>query len=110
MPLHEKKQKNFKSKLVKERKRWTTRYLKKARKIKDRNYRILRSLLLAWAVLYLAAVWGMKERIFHVRQENTVILREEALERQDNSLKEALYKIIVKLKTGELVLYHERTW
>lgn len=120
MPLHEKeffateyvfvrKGTKFEKQLKKERSKWNMRYLRKAGRRKNRTLCILKALFIIYAVIYLIVVWGVKDRIFQVRQENMVILEKPVSEQSEGSFTDTINKIILRLKSGEVVLYHERT-
>lgn len=110
MQVHEKKYLKIERQLKRERSKWKMRYLRKGRRIKYQTFCILKALFIICAALYLTAVWGLRDRIFQVRQKNTVIWQEVPSEQPVSSFKETLNKIILRLKTGEIVIYNERTW
>lgn len=92
-----------------ERKQWRRRYFKKAARKKDRGYRLLWAVFLAGVVLYLTAAGCFRDLFLNVREENTIELRKEGRDREEESFLQELYKITFRLKTGEVIFYHEKT-
>lgn len=94
---------------AKERKQWRRRYFKTAARRKDRGYRMLRAALLFLAVFYLAAAGSYRNLFLNLNHENTVELRKAGGNREEGTFLQELFKITFRLKSGEIIFYHEKT-
>lgn len=103
------KQYRIRKKVEKERKLWRKRYFKKAARRNDRGSRLIFATLIFGVVFYLAAAQHYKELFFKLEQENVLELIRSGSEGEELSFLQELYKITFRLKTGEIIFYHEKT-
>lgn len=108
MQLHNKENAAFEKRLLRERFRWRKRYLKRIRRDRKRHYQRVRFLFLLCAVFYIAVLWGLRDRIFQVSREYITIDNEKIWEQPEANFRDTFFKIIFRLRTGELVFYHEK--
>lgn len=102
------KQFRIRKKMEKERKQWRKRYFKKAARRKDKGSRLIFAALMFGIVFYLAVAQHYKELFFKIEQENMLELIRPSSEGEELSFLQELYKITFRLKTGEIIFYHEK--
>lgn len=85
-----------------ERKRWWRRHYKRAAWKKFGRLRLATACFLLICVLYLCAAGHFKERLFQVREEISLEVRDD-----HPGFRERFWRIVFRLKTGEVVIYRE---
>ncbi|MEF9940392.1 MAG: hypothetical protein RR768_09795 [Clostridium sp.] len=102
-------QNRISKRLNKEKQQWRRRYFKRAARQKNRRYYLLLTVCFMGILMYLTAVGYFRNLLLTVKEERTVEYRKEGDIGDTDSLLQELYRITVRLKTGEIIFYHEKT-